>query len=158
MLKKEISKKYSKLLYVIISVVAICFLQKYIIDYILNNSIIKDINDVRLTSTVFFAFIYDGTLAIAGILLYRFVEGKGRKGLGFKIRKKHINFTLAGLALLLLMHILFICITSKMYLAVWNITLFYQVVPLYLLYAVLVRFLFVGIGEEFFFGDIYLKS
>lgn len=158
MLKNKKIKKYRMLFYIIISVVVYHFLTKVIIDYILNNSIIKNINDLRDITSVVFAFIFDGIYAIAGVLLFRMIGRQDCKNIGFKFRKKEIKFTLIGVIVFILMHILFTYITSRMNLAVWNFKYLNQIVPLYLLYAVLIRFLFVGIGEEFFFRGFLFKA
>lgn len=157
MLEKRIVKKYSLIFYTIISVVILYFLNKILVDYILNNSIIKNIYDLREISVVVFAFIVNGVYAIAGVTLYRLISRRDWKNIGFKFRKREIYVTLIGLVLLMLIDTLFMYGTKKMNLALWSFKFSDQIVPLYLLYAVLIRFLFVGIGEEFFFRGFLFK-
>lgn len=85
MLYKSLIKKHSTLIHIIISVIVIQFIIKVTIDYLLHNSIIKDINDVRNVSTLCFAFVYDGTLAILGLLLYRVIGKQNLRNFGLQM-------------------------------------------------------------------------
>lgn len=155
---KEKIKKYTILFYTIISLAAYIILKQITVKYILKNSAINNSSGLGDISTVVFVFLLEVVNALAGILLLRFAGKQTLKNLGFKFRKKNICFTLIGFTLLVLMNFMFTFITSEMNIALWDYEFFNLIVPLNLLNAVLVTFLFIGIGEEFLYRGFLFKA
>lgn len=151
-------RKYYILFYTVFSALAFVLLQGAVIKYIFSSLNLKNIFDIRDFSNIVYMFLLDGSFAAAGVLFLRFTGRQSLKNFGFGLKKKDISFAFIGFTLLILMYFIFTYLTSEMNLASWNYNFSKMVIPQFLLYATLTRFLLVGIGEEFFFRGFLFKS
>lgn len=158
MIQDNSIKKFIPLIRTILIMGACTLIIQFIANYISKNEIITDFHDLRLISVVIFAFLLEGFRVILGLILYRYVDKRKWSNFGFKIKKKDMIVTLIGVLSMVISFGLFIFITGKLNIAMWSFKYIEYIVPIYFIQAILVRGLFVGMGEEFLYRGYLFKS
>lgn len=127
-----------------------------IVMFVLSNNIIPNFTDLQQNSVFIAGLILETTRLLLGLILFRWVEKGKWKDFGFKFSIKDIKMSIIGIVIIFSLCMMFVLLTDKFNIAMWRKA--NTIVPLYLLYAVIIRGIMVGLSEEFLFRGYFFNA